>query len=72
MDAIEIMRHVTQWVRSTHSLVPIATKPSSFVCKGLRVRGIHITPTTIWTSVHFFMWAPLQPGHLKLNVDGAS
>ena len=72
MNAIEIMRHVTQWLRSTHSLVPIAAKRSSSVCEALRVWGIHITPTTIQTSVRFVMWAPPQPGHLNLNVDGSS
>ena len=72
MNAIEIMRHVTQWLRSTHSLVPIAAKRLSSVCEALRVWGIHTTLTTIRTSVHFVMWAPPQLGHLKLNVDGAS
>ena len=72
MNAIEIMRHVTQWLRSTHSLVPIVVKCSTSMCEALRVWGIHITPTTILTSVRFFMWTPPQPRHLKLNVDGAS
>ena len=72
MNAIEIMRHVTQWLRSTNSLVPIAGKRSSFVCEVLQVWGIHITPTTIRTSVRFVMWTPPQPGHLKCNVDRAS
>ena len=72
MNAIEIIRHVTQWLRSTHSLVPIAAKRSSSVCEALRVWGIHITPTTIRTNVRFVMWTPPQLGHLKLNVDGAS
>ena len=58
MNVIEIMRHVTRWLRSTYSLVPIAAKRSSSVCEALPVRGIHITPTTIQTSVHFFMWTP--------------
>ena len=72
MNAIEIMRHVTQWLRSTHSLVPIAAKRSSSVCEALRVWGIHITPTTIRTSVRFVMLTPSQLGHLKLNMDEAS
>ena len=72
VNAIEIMRHVTQWLRSTHSLVPISAKRSSFICEALQVWGIHITPTTIWTSIRFVMWPPPQPRHLKLNMDGAS
>ena len=53
-------------------MVPIAVKHSSSVCEALRVWGIHITPTTIRTSVRFVMWTPPQSIHLKLNVDGAS
>ena len=52
--------------------MPIAVKRSSSVCEALRVWGIHITPTTIQTSVCFVMWTPPQPRHLKLNVDGVS
>ncbi|CAA6674788.1 unnamed protein product [Spirodela intermedia] len=33
MRATEIMRHVTQWLRSTHSLVPNKTKRSRSVCE---------------------------------------
>ena len=56
MNAIEITRHITKWLRSTHYLVPIAAKRSSSVCEALRVLGVHITPMTIRTSVHFVMW----------------
>ena len=72
MNVIEIMRHVTQWLRITHFLASIAAKHSSSVCDAVRVWGIHITLTIIRTSVRFVMWTPPQPRHLKLNVDGAS
>ncbi|CAA6657157.1 unnamed protein product [Spirodela intermedia] len=66
------MRHVTQWLRSTHSLVPNKTKRSRSVCEAFGLWGLHIIPTQTWTTVRSVRWTPPRAGQWKLNVDGAS
>ncbi|CAA7399338.1 unnamed protein product [Spirodela intermedia] len=72
MRVTEIMRHVTQWLRSTHSLVPNKTKCLRFVCEAFGLWGLHIISTQTWTTIRSVRWTPPRVGQWKLNVDGAS